>query len=64
MKIFLAHLLNNTENGFLGMQDEGNEKKHEGNTTPKLCLHEKMKNVGVWENGHAFLVFSCPKSKK
>ena len=64
MKIFLSHLLNNTKNGFLGMQDEENEQKHEGKKTPKISLREKMKNIGVWENGHAFLVFSCPKSQK
>ena len=62
--MFLAHLLNNTKKGFLGMQDEENEQKHEGKTTPKLSLHEQMKNLGVWANGHSFWVFSCPKSKK
>ena len=64
MKIFPAHLLNNAKNGFLGMQDEENEQKCEGKTAPKLSLREQMKNVGVWANGHAFWVFSCPKSQK
>ena len=46
------------------MQDEENEQKREGKTTPKLSLREKIKNVGVWANGHAFWVFSFPKSQK
>ena len=25
---------------------------------------ERMEDVGVWPNGHAFWVFSCPKSQK
>ena len=45
--MFLAHLLNNTKNRFMGMQDEENEQKHEGKTAPKLFLPEKMKNVCV-----------------
>ena len=48
----------------MGMQDEENEQKREGKTAAKLSLREKIKNVGVWENGHAFWVFSCPKSQK
>ena len=39
--MFLAHLLKNTKNGFLGMQDEENEQKHEGKTTPKLPYMSK-----------------------
>ena len=46
------------------MQDEENEQKHEGKIAHKLSMREQMKNVGVWENRHAFWVFSFPKSKK
>ena len=45
------------------MQDEENEQKREGKTTPNLSLHEQMKNACVGENGHAFWVFTCPKSQ-
>ena len=41
-----------------------NRKNHEGKTTPKIPLCEEMKNVGVWPNGHAFWVLTCPKSQK
>ena len=47
MKIFLDHLLNNTKMDFLGMQDEENEQKREGKTTPKLHYAMEMENVGV-----------------
>ena len=45
--MFLAHLLNNTKNRFLGMQDEENEQKREGKTTLKLPLREEMEDVDV-----------------
>ena len=61
--MFLAHLLKNTKNGFLDMEDEENEQKHEGKIAPKISLHEKMKNVGVCPNGMHFWVFTCPKSQ-
>ena len=46
------------------MEDEENEQKREGKTTPKLSLREKMKNVGIWENGHAFLGVLFPQKSK
>ena len=41
-----------------------NEQKREGKTTPKIPLREEMENVGVWPNGHAFWVLTCPKIQK
>ena len=33
-------------------------------TTPKLPYVNKMKNVGEWENGHAFLGVYLPQKSK
>ena len=40
------------------------DKKREGKSAPKLSLREEMEDVGVWPNGHAFWVLTCPKSQK